>query len=756
MTQAAPKNRSHSPKTSVQTALLQLLALAWQEGRKRPALGGGLCVALLAQCAYRLSLPVYFQDVFDRSILQEIPGALPEAVLGLVGFLALFTAAIVLQEWTASRLSVHISGNLRDRFFSKLLSLPPKCYATPDLDPTRTADCIGTSAGEIELALVRSLPLLVLQAGIAGVSVVMLFGMDVRLAGVVIASLPLTMLLSKPFARRAARLNAATDTARTHLLRLTHETVSAHALVRLFGLGQRQQGVFRTALQTFGTSAAHGYFQSALSGRAAQVASGLTQVVVIGFGGWLVFNDLMTGGQLVAFILLLSNVSAAAGYLGEAVPGCLRGARALATVRSVLALEDETDGPSQAIGSKAVALGGPGPICLEHVHFRYGGQPVLRDICAEIHPGESIGIVGPSGSGKSTLLTLLSRLATPEAGVIRFGATPLPLIAEDALRSHIAVVQQHPVLLSGTLRDNLVLGARDLSDETLCATLHAVALGDLLASLPHGLDTDLSHHETPLSGGQRQRVAIARALLRKAPVLLLDEATSALDPVAEQSVLTTLSALSGQRTVLSVTHRLTMAPRFDRLFVMDRGQIVQSGPHHQLVSETGLYQTLWAKAQALPATMPGGDGGPDIAFLQTVPLFADCSVPLLEDILTLFLPKQLPEGRDVFREGDPGDLFYLVARGSVEILKSDRTTGSRHLATLRDGDFFGETALLTQNPRNATVRTLTDCWFLTLHQQSFRRILKADPALCRRLEETLLLRSHPSPQGCQPRVLVAP
>lgn len=728
----AAKPGTAAPKLGGSLAFV--LAEAWPAARQRPGLALILLAALAAQIVYRLSLPYYFQQIFDLVIIQGQADALLGAVLCIGGILILFTGAIVLQEWTAPTLALHMTGWLRERLFTKFLTMPTRQHAR--YSPAVLVERMGTNIGEIETALVRALPLLLLQGSIALTSVLFLFSIEWRLALVVVLSLPLTVVLAKPFSRRAAATGKQADTMRGEMLRLTQESAVGNAVLRLLGLHDAAISRFRRVLTALGAVTARDYLLSALSGRSAQVASGITQLLIIGFGGWLVFHGMMTGGLLVAFILLLSNVSAAAGYLGEALPGLSRGTRALSEIRGLLQLAGDVADPPDA-----VAIGtGNMPIRFEHVGFDHGETPVLRNIDFEVRPGEHMGVVGPSGSGKSTILALLCRLEEPKRGTIRLGGIPLSRITEASLRAVMTVVPQSSVLFSGTIRDNIMLGCPTASPAELDAALQAAALDQMVRDLPGGLDTEVGETGSQLSGGQRQRIAIARALLRQAPILVLDEATSALDPMAEHTVLQAIGALAGRRTVISVTHRLTSARSFDRILVVDQGRLVQCGPHARLIAEDGLYQRMWTKIGG-PDQAPLAAGNPvTVDVLRGMDFFSFCTDSFLAEILPMFLPEQLPENREVFCQGDSGERFYVLARGTVEVLVSQPDGTQTSVGLLHDGDFFGETALLTQNPRNATIRTLTDCWFLTLHRQPFLSLLEKQPDIEKRITAAIAAR----------------
>jgi len=232
-------------------------------------------------------------------------------------------------------------------------------------------------------------------------------------------------------------------------------------------------------------------------------------------------------------------------------------------------------------------------VFFDAVSLRYGDLPVLRGASFEAAAGKTTALVGASGAGKSTVFNVLNRLIDPQEGRVAIGGVSVSDMALDDLRGMFSVVSQDAALFDESLRDNILLGRRDVDEGQLKAVLDAAHVTDFLPQLSDGLDSPAGPRGSNLSGGQRQRVAIARALLRDTPILLLDEATSALDTKSEAVVQKALERLSVGRTTLVIAHRLSTVRNADKIIVMDQGRVVQHGTHSTLLEAGGIYADLY-------------------------------------------------------------------------------------------------------------------------------------------------------------------
>ncbi|RZA24814.1 MAG: ABC transporter ATP-binding protein, partial [Lysobacteraceae bacterium] len=242
-----------------------------------------------------------------------------------------------------------------------------------------------------------------------------------------------------------------------------------------------------------------------------------------------------------------------------------------------------------------------GAVRFEDIHFHYGKQGgVIAGLDLQVLPGEKIGLIGPSGAGKSTLVNVLLRLYDLESGRILIDGQDVAQVSQESLRRQIGVVTQDTSLLHRSIRDNLRYGRPDASEAEVLAAVRSARAEGFIAELVdgegrRGYEAQVGERGVKLSGGQRQRIAIARVLLKDAPILVLDEATSALDSEVEAAIQDGLDTLMQGKTVIAIAHRLSTIARMDRLVVMDRGAVVETGTHAELIARDGLYARLWKR-----------------------------------------------------------------------------------------------------------------------------------------------------------------
>jgi len=318
------------------------------------------------------------------------------------------------------------------------------------------------------------------------------------------------------------------------------------------------------------------------------IMTGFGFLGVLIFGGAEIIAGEKTVGQFMSFFTAMSLAFEPLRRLGL-MSGQWQ--TAVASIERLQLVLNEKPSLTSPANPKATRTGAP-EVRLDNVSLSYGDLPVLRGTTFTAAAGKTTALVGASGAGKSTIFNVLTRLIDPTDGTVTIDGTPAKALTLPNLRGLFSVVSQDAALFDETLRDNILLGRTDIDESTLTSVLDAAHVSDFLPQLPNGIDSPAGPRGSNLSGGQRQRIAIARALLRNTPILLLDEATSALDTKSEAIVQAALESLSDGRTTLVIAHRLSTVRNAHSIVVMDQGQVVDQGPHDELLARGGIYADL--------------------------------------------------------------------------------------------------------------------------------------------------------------------
>ena len=577
-----------------------------------------------------------------------------------------------------------------------------------------------------------------LVTGIAKIAInfVLIFMLDFRLAlisvGALLFSTAALLILEK---KSRAAIVALKDQAGL-LTNMLMENVHNQPSIKAFDLQESAQTNYeRENKKLEGLT-----LRSMFTNGCLTVASGglieVFSILIICLGAFWVFTGTMTVGTLVSFNSLFSALSSAIFALIAIMPSLVECKVCMHNLELYFAKK-----PGITADKNAVAA--PDPLMelsMDHVTFGYDPEkPILKDVLLKVPAGKSIAIVGPSGSGKSTIASLLMRFYDPDEGMVMADDKDYKHLDLSSLHKAVGIVPQETILFNDTIANNLLTAKPKATEEELVEAVKA-ADADFILGLPGGLSCQVQNGGKSLSGGQRQRLSLARTLLRKPRFLIVDEATASLDPAAERAVNDAIMRLPNRGTaIVNITHRLSAIAGYDYVYVLSDGRIVESGTHRSLMALKGIYAQLFEKQSGFEVTDDMSSATITPERLSKIDLFSEFPVSSLAELCKSFSSANYPASSTIITEGDEGDLFYIIVRGRVEILKKIGEKDTR-VKVLEDGDFFGEIALLSNVPRTATVRTVDPTLLISLRRSHFLELTSSVPGMLNKLERTMGIR----------------
>jgi subfamily B ATP-binding cassette protein HlyB/CyaB len=553
----------------------------------RKLLGEVLLISFMLQL-FALVSPLFFQVVMDKVLVHRGLTTLDVLVIGLVVVVLFESVLNGLRAYVFSHTTSRIDVELGARLFRHLVQLPLAYFQ---------ARRVGDSVARVrELENIRSFLTgnaltVVLDVLFSVIFIAVMLFYSVPLTLIVLVSLPLYFGLSLavvPILRQRLDVKFARGAENQSMLVETItgiQTVKASALEPSFGkrwdnqLAAYVSASFKT--QNLATWAHEGI----------NLIGKLVNAATLWYGAHLVMNNELTVGQFVAFNMFAQRVAQPIMRMAQLWTDFQQTGISVARLGDILNTRTEVP-PTSAAQLPPIK----GRITLDGVVFRYRPEapPVLHGISLDVKPGEIIGIVGRSGSGKSTLTKLVQRLYSPEGGRLLVDGIDISLIDAAQLRRQVGVVLQENLLFNRSVRENIAITDPAAPIEAVVRVAQLAGAHEFISELPEGYDTHVGEQGSSLSGGQRQRIAIARALFTNPRILIFDEATSALDYESEAIIQRNMAHICKGRTVLIIAHRLSAVRHAHRIIVMDKGKIVEAGPHDALVQKPqGLYAHLW-------------------------------------------------------------------------------------------------------------------------------------------------------------------
>ena len=587
-----------SPGPPATVRKLSALAGLWPFVRPYRARVALAFVLLCLASATILLVPLAFRDLIDFGFGErERQGAgllgglsLNGRFLALFGLASVWALAVAARYYMVSWVGERVTADLRNAVYARMLAQSPQFFET-----LQTGEVLSRLTGDT--TLIQTVVGSSISMGLRSVfqffgGMVMLAVTSFYLFSLNLGLMALLILPIVAIGRKVKKLSRESQDRIADASALAGEILNAMPTVQAYTQEEREASRFaeRTELG-FATGIRRTRVRAALTALIITAVMG-TIIFVLWIGARQVHAGALTGGELASFVLYAALVAGAVGTMAEVWGDVMRAAGATERLLDLLharsAIRDTATPQAPVVMAQAA-------ISFEHVVFAYPARPQVRaldDICLDIAPGESVALVGPSGAGKTSLFQLLLRYYDVSGGCIRINGQDIRQLSLRDLRQEIAIVSQDPVIFSANALENIRYGRTSASDEEVRQAARAALADEFIERLPEGYQTFLGERGTRLSGGQRQRIAIARAILKGARLLLLDEATSALDAESEILVQRGLSAAMTGRTTLIIAHRLATVQKADRIVVMDRGRIVETGTPEDLRRQGGLYARL--------------------------------------------------------------------------------------------------------------------------------------------------------------------
>jgi ATP-binding cassette, subfamily B, multidrug efflux pump len=547
------------------------VGLIWYAGRLVDLLGATEPGALWLSHGTELALVALFILVL-RPIVQTLSGALlNQALLPNVGTLVRWRSHRHVLRQSVGWFQNDFAGRIANRMM-------------------QTAPAVGETVAQTFDALI--------YAGIYLVGALwLLSNTDPRLAVPLVIWFALYLWLTAWTIPRVGQASKEFSDARSAITGRIVDSYTNIQSVKLFAHTRREEDYAGEAIEHARQTFARQMRLITLMELGLTVINGFLIVAVIGYALVLWSEGVASVGTVAAASALTLRLNAMTGWIMWSLSslfqnlGVIR--EGMETIAQPITLPDAPDARPLAITR--------GEIVLHRVSHHYGrGSGGLREISLTLRPGEKVGLVGRSGAGKSTLVNLILRFFDTEGGAIRIDGQDVRAVSQDSLRQAIGMVTQDPSLLHRSVRDNILYGRPEASDEEMIAAARRAEAHDFILDLEdrngrRGYDAQVGERGVKLSGGQRQRIALARVILKDAPILVLDEATSALDSEVEAAIQDTLYGLMEGKTVIAIAHRLSTIARMDRIVVLDDGQVAEEGTHAELLAREGLYARFWAR-----------------------------------------------------------------------------------------------------------------------------------------------------------------
>ena len=544
---------------------------------------------IIAASAY-LVVPWLIQNVVDQVLMRKELATLNAIAYGILGLFIIRGFASYGQTYNMAWIGERIIIDVRATIFGHLQRLSMSYFDSHKVGVIMSN--LTNDVQAIRAAITSDLLSFVTELVTLIGSLVAMIVLDWRLTLVTFIIVPVVLLIINIFGKKLRLAGHDVQGRAADITALLQEVLSGVRVVKSFA---REDFEMKRFLAQNGENfrAAMGATKlTSLLSPMVEFSAAIAVTIILWYGGYSVIHGQLTAGSLIAFLIYAINLSNPVKRLSQVYGGMQKSLAAADRLFEILDTESDVKEKDKAL----VLTDVEGRVDLKHVTFSYDGdKKALEDFSIDVQPGHMVAIVGPSGAGKTTLANLLPRFYDVTAGSVYIDGHDVRDVTVRSLREHIGLVPQDTMLFNTTIRNNILYGRLDASEEEVVAAAKAANVLEFTSKMPDGLETMVGERGAALSGGQRQRVAIARAILKDPSILILDEATSALDTESEQLVQEALDRLMRGRTAFVIAHRLSTIKNADRILVMQQGQLVEQGTHDELIAiDNGLYHHLYS------------------------------------------------------------------------------------------------------------------------------------------------------------------
>jgi len=477
--------------------------------------------------------------------------------------------------------------DLRNNLYKKIVNQPIAFFSDQ-----RKGDIMSRMIGdvnEVQNSMLSALESFIREPLTIIFSILVMLGISVKLTLFTFIFIPIAAAVISKIGKSLKKNSIAVQQEQGRFLSLIEETIGGLRVIKAFNAESIFSKRFADSSQTFNRLSNKVMNRQNLGSPMSEFLGILMIAVLLWFGGSLVLVDkTLEGTQFIAFMGLAYNILTPAKAISKASYDMRRGNAAAERILEIL----DYDNPIKERENPVVIKDFTTAITLNNVTFAYAEQPVLTNFSLEVSKGKTVALVGQSGSGKSTIANLITRFYDVNQGAILIDGVDVKDMQTASLRKLIGVVSQDSILFNDTIKNNLLIGKPDATDEELITAAKIANAYEFINDLPEGFDTNIGDAGSKLSGGQKQRLSIARAVLKNPPIMVLDEATSALDTESERLVQNALENMMKHRTSIVIAHRLSTIQNADLIVVMQKGRIVEQGTHSELIQKNGMYKRL--------------------------------------------------------------------------------------------------------------------------------------------------------------------